>query len=409
MIEFLKQLRGNPRGCLFVEPMWAIPFNLYAPFVTLYMHQLGVLDVQIGIILAVSRLLQMLIAPFGGIITDKLGRHKTTLYFDLLSWSLPSLIWALSQNFYWFIAAAVFNSFMQITMVSWECLWLDEIEESQIGFYYNWLYIAGLLAVFFAPLAGLFVGQYGVVAVVRVIYGIAFVSKTTMFLLRHQLTTETTVGRERMQVTQGRQLRTLLGEYRGVVGLIWRSFEMKQALIMQTLMGILVMVSGTFFALFATQSLHTPEAFLAYFPMLRAGIMLLFIFFAQGVLSRYRQSRVMLVGMGLYLLTFGWLIVAPPHATWWLMVFVALDAVASGLLFPRIEALAATSIDQTERARIRSLFNMFIFGVSAPFGLLVGVLSEQNRSWPFVLNMGLLVVMAGVLLMKKRLSFPATD
>jgi len=403
MIEFLKQLKNNPRGCLFVEPMWAIPFQLYAPFVALYMMHLGVLDVQIGIILAVSRVLQMIVAPFAGIVTDKLGRHKATLIFDLLAWSVPSLIWAFSQNFYWFIAAAVFNSFTQVTTVSWECLWLDEIEEAQIAPYFNWLYIAGLLAVFFAPLAGLFVGRYGVVAVVRVLYLVAFVSKTAMFVLRHNITTETAVGRERMLATKNTSVLAMLGEYRGVIGMIWRSAEMKRGLLMHTLMAILVMVSGTFFSLFATQSLYTPEAFLAYFPILRAGIMLVFIFFAQGVLARFSQARVMLVGIGLYILTFAWLIVAPPHATWWLVVFVMADAVASGLLFPRIEAMAAAAIDQTERARVRSIFNMFILGVSAPFGILVGFLSDIDRSWPFVLNMVLLAMMALLFVVKKPL------
>jgi hypothetical protein len=32
----LLSLRGNPRGCVYTEPLWGIPFNLYAPYVSVF-------------------------------------------------------------------------------------------------------------------------------------------------------------------------------------------------------------------------------------------------------------------------------------------------------------------------------------------------------------------------------------
>ena len=41
LILTLRSLRGNVRGAVLTEPMWAIPYNLYAPFVSVYMLALG--------------------------------------------------------------------------------------------------------------------------------------------------------------------------------------------------------------------------------------------------------------------------------------------------------------------------------------------------------------------------------
>lgn len=41
MMDTLLSLRGNQRACLYTEPLWGIPYNLYMPFVSVYMAALG--------------------------------------------------------------------------------------------------------------------------------------------------------------------------------------------------------------------------------------------------------------------------------------------------------------------------------------------------------------------------------
>lgn len=52
LISTLFHVKGNPRICLFTEPLWGIPYNLYIPFTTLYMYALGVKDEQIGLLVS---------------------------------------------------------------------------------------------------------------------------------------------------------------------------------------------------------------------------------------------------------------------------------------------------------------------------------------------------------------------
>jgi len=155
---FLKTLEGNPRYCVITEPLWSIPWALYAPFFALYMNSLGLEDADIGILISVGLFLQMFSALLGGIVTDKYGRRIVTLIADLVSWSIPVLIWAFAQDFRWFLIAAIFNSLWQVSNVSWQCLLVEDAPQDKVVQLFNLVYIAGLLAVFFAPMSGYFIG-----------------------------------------------------------------------------------------------------------------------------------------------------------------------------------------------------------------------------------------------------------
>ena len=96
----LNGFQGNAKPCILTEPMFGIPYNLYIPYASLYMVALGCSDTQVGIVISVGLIFQMIFSLIGGYITDKLGRKKTTIIFDLIAWSIPALIWAFAQNFY---------------------------------------------------------------------------------------------------------------------------------------------------------------------------------------------------------------------------------------------------------------------------------------------------------------------
>ena len=78
LITTLKNLRGNVRGCVYPEPLWGIPFNLYAPYVSIYMIALGLSDKQIGLILSISWGFQILLAQAAvGVYGRKQGHGKS--------------------------------------------------------------------------------------------------------------------------------------------------------------------------------------------------------------------------------------------------------------------------------------------------------------------------------------------
>ena len=50
MLATLRKLTGNARGCVYTEPLWGIPYNLFVPYASIYMLSLGLRDTQIGLI-----------------------------------------------------------------------------------------------------------------------------------------------------------------------------------------------------------------------------------------------------------------------------------------------------------------------------------------------------------------------
>ena len=183
LVTSLKNLRGNARGCVYTEALWGIPNNLYAPYVSIYMLALGLSDVQIGLITSIGLVFQIVTTLLSGAITDKLGRKRTTLIFDLISWSVPCLIWAVAQNFTYFVVAAIVNSIWRVTANSWQCLLVEDTDPGLLVDIWSWIYIAGLIAAFVSPITGLLIDHYSLVPTMRGLYILSFVMMTAKFLI----------------------------------------------------------------------------------------------------------------------------------------------------------------------------------------------------------------------------------
>lgn len=71
LVDTLVTAKGNPRTCLYNEPLWGIPYNLYAPFATVCMSKLGLPDAQVGIIASIAVVSQFVFAILSGVLTDR--------------------------------------------------------------------------------------------------------------------------------------------------------------------------------------------------------------------------------------------------------------------------------------------------------------------------------------------------
>ena len=123
-----RKITGNARACMIVEPLFIIPYSLFVTYASVYMLALGVNETQIGFIASLGLLVQIFTSLVSGFLTDRLGRRKALLIFDLISWPLAVLIWAISQNIWFFIFAMIFNGFQKIPHTAWICLLVEDTE-----------------------------------------------------------------------------------------------------------------------------------------------------------------------------------------------------------------------------------------------------------------------------------------
>lgn len=395
-------MRGNTRACVLTEPLWGIPFNLYAPYVSVYMRSFDLSDTQIGLITSIGLSLQVITALFSGVITDKLGRKRATLIFDILAWSVPSLLWAVSQNFYYFVAAAVVNSLWRVTMNSWTCLLVEDTPEEQLVDVYSWIYISGLLAVFFTPIAGLLINQFSLVPTMRGLYIFAFVMMTTKFIVMNAFVKETRQGLVRMQETRDQSVFSVLSEYRGVFRQILVSPRTLYVIGIMLVMSISNTINNTFWSLYVTERVMIPKEHLAIYPFARSALMLLFFFLVMPRIREMNFKRPMLIGFTTYLLGQIILITTPQGSYIPLLVSTFLEACSVATVNVQLDRMLVIDVDPQERARILAIIYVIVIVMTAPFGWIGGQLSEINKNLPFLLNMGLFAIGALLVYLSSR-------
>lgn len=396
LLHTLSNLKGNPKACVYTEPLWGIPYNLFAPYASIYMYALGVNDSQIGMIASIGMVFQIVFSLLGGIITDKQGRRYTTLMYDFISWSIPCLIWAFAQNFAFFVAAAIANSVLRVTMNSWGCLLVEDCDKDQIVNIYAWIYISGLISAFFAPLSGLLIGKYDLVTTVRFLYIFAFILMTAKFIILYKYSTETNQGKIRMEETRHQSVKELFNGYGPVIKHILKTPETMLTLGIMLVMSICNMVNNTFWSISATERILIPAKYVGMFPFLRSSIMLIFFFTIVPRLKVARFKRPLITGFSIFIVSQVILILTPEKGYIFLIISILLEACCLSLINPLLDSMQVVLVDAQERARIISLLYVIVIAFTSPFGWIAGNLSKLDRRLPFMMN--IILLLGGIIL-----------
>jgi MFS family permease len=389
LITTLRSLHGNPRGCVYCEPLWGIPYNLYVPYVSVYMLALGLADRQIGLILSISWGFQIVLALLGGAITDKLGRRLTTLIFDILSWSIPALLSALAQNFWYFLAAGIINSVWRITFISWNCLLVEDAEPDQLADIFTWIYIANIVVGFIAPLAGVLISTFSLVPTMRGLYLFAAFMFTLKAVITYLATEETAQGKIRLQETRDQNMLHVLKEYKGVLSELLRTPQTLYTAGILFVVSVSSMISGSFWAIIVTEKLHIPAEHIAFFPFIKSAISLAFFFTVTPRLTKMHFKVPMVVGFLSFIASQVVLVTTSELGYLSLALSVFLEACSFAAVSPLVDRMTVLTISAKERARIQSILYVGIILLTSPFGWIAGTLSEIDKAWPFVLNIAL--------------------
>jgi len=402
LIHSLKKLRGNARGCVLTEPLWGIPFYLYAPYASIYMLAFGLTDSELGLLASIGTALQVITTLLSGAVTDKLGRKRTTLIFDLLSWSIPALLLAFAQNFTYFLLATVINSVWRIVHTSWSCLLVEDTDPELLVDVFAWITIAGLVAALVTPVTGALIARFGLVPTIRGVYILAAVMMASKALATNAMVTETRQGLIRMRETAHQSLFAVLRELPEVARHIVRRPVTIYTGLLMTLMSIYWVIQKTFWSVVVVETLEIPAERLAFYTMVRSiTMMVVFFFLMPRLQSLARRSptgdHLLFVGGSLIFgLSQLLLVLTPAGATWFLILVTVLEGVGLPLTRTVLDKLTVTTVDAAERARISALLSVMMLLVTSPFGWIAGRLSTLDRRYPFVLAVGIFAVSAGL-------------
>lgn len=401
LVDTFINLKGNPKLAIVTEPLWFIPFALFSPFQSLYMRELGLTNQEIGFTVTVGLFFQIFFSALGGIITDKMGRRNATFVFDTIAWSVPCLIWAFSQNFWWFLIAAGFNAVFLITNNSWNCLFIEDCPPKYVGNAFMLIQIGGMLSVFFAPLSILLVGEFGVVPVVRCIYIVSAISMFIKFWILYYYGGETEMGKIRMEQTKDISYWKLFKGYGSVFSKFIHSRKMIFVVVLISIINVTNIPINTFFSIYVTEKLLLEQQLIAVFPILRTIILILFVVGLQNLMARFTMRKSIVIGLTVYICSHLVLILSPEKNLMLVIIYTILEAIAYAIIIPRKDELTALYVDQEDRSRIYAIFNGAMVAISAPFGYIIGNLFDWNGKAPFYLNI-LLFLLATILILTSK-------
>ncbi len=401
LVKTMQGIGTNPRASILTEPLWFIPYSLFTPFQSIYMRQIGLSNEEIGFTIAFGLFLQIFGGLVGGVVADKMGRRKSTFIFDIIGWTGPCLLWAFAENFWWFLLAAAINSTMSLTHVTWACLFIEDCPPKLVRNAFLIIQIAGMLSVFFSPIAIWLVADHGVVPVVRGLFILSSISMTLKFVLLYIFGKETQLGKKRMQETKDTSYFTLVAGYKDVFLKVLRSKKMMFVVIFISIINITLIPVNTFFSIYITETLKLPEELVALFPMIRTFIMLIFVLQLQNFVQRLNMRSGAAIGLLLYIASHIILIISPLQSMLGIIIYTLLEAVAFSFVTPRKDELMVLYVDEKNRSRIFAIYLTVMLAISAPFGVIFGRLYDFNSRAPFILNI-ILFVIATILILSSK-------
>jgi len=352
-----------------------------------------VTDQWIGTIASLGLVFQIISAIISGVITDKFGRRATLFVTDLITWSIPCLIWAFAQNTTYFVIAAMINGLFRIAHTAWTCLLVEDAEERHVVHMWTWIMIFAVCSAFFSPLGGWIVQKFGLIPAMRGLLIFGSITITAKAAILFVFSKETGRGVQRMEETRGSSIISLLGDYRSVIGQVFHSKAIMGALSLMVITNIFSTVNGSFWGVLFTSKLGFANSQISMFVMLKSIVMTIGFFVIGPRLTNILHFRLpMWVGFAGYFVSQALLVFMPAHSIPLLVLSIVLDGAAASLVSPMTESLLAVAMETKERARISAVVYATLILFTTPFGWIAGQLSAINRTLPFVMNMGLFVI-----------------
>lgn len=396
IFKSFKKLKGNTRTSVIFEPLWGIPFFLYTFYLSLYMKSQGVTDEQIGFIIAIGFITGAVFSLFGGMITDALGRKRTTLIFDLISWPGAVLIYLFAHNFWMFAAATVVNSFSRITAISWNLMVVEDATEEHSLAAFNLFNITNIALGVITPLAGILVKCAGIVNGERILLVFTAISMTVMMLGRNHYYRETRVGKRIL--AERRRAKTKFSLDLSYYKETFTTMKLKPFLWM--VLGLVVIFNvylpiGTFsslyYAPYLTEVLKLDKSLIAVIGGLSSAAMFVIFVFVIPQLAHQKRARYMIAGMAVQIAALVWFMVSPPGSFWSAALCVIFFAVGYGIAKPFLDTVLAAYTDGKERAGIFAVQNTAISLFGALGGFVSGFLYQRQPQSIYVLSIGLLM------------------
>ena len=390
MARGLRSMPHNVRYILPLESIWAVFGGMLFFYTPVYMRALGLGDMQIGLVSTVGLFIGCLSTFFAAPLTNKYGRRWTLIIWDVLSWGPAMLLWGLSQNVWFFVAAVIFNSFGKVAYVAWICLLVeDSPPERRAGIFAALSTIISLSAVF-TPIAALLFERYGLVPTMRVLFLVGGVCMMGAFLVRHHFVRETQPGLALMAVHKDHALMQGVMDFIRELPLLLRSRD-KTLFALIYILTSYVMAFNVFNVIYLNEQLRFNEGILSLSPLISGLLNVVLVVMliprlraVNEVLTLSASFVISLTGVFIFLLI-------PAGNVLLFLVSVTLTAGGSYLMTTFRDTAFMNSLGEHEKANAFSGVQTLSAVATVPAGIIAGAIYSAA---PRLLFMVIIVIHA---------------
>jgi len=401
--DSLKKVRGNAKVVVLSQPFWAVPFNLFNPFMTQYMLAIGLNNEQVGLISSTGLVVGMVLSLFAGYATDRLGRRWALLLFDLVTWCLGGLLWGLSQNFTWCMAAGVANSFLRIVGVPYNCIIVEGTPPEDRLSVYSVLNFSVILANFCAPLMNLLINPLGLVPAMRWVLITSSLLYTTAFVVRHFFFVDTDIAARRKEESKQETPFTALADYRRILRELFKSRALLVMILLRGLFFVQTNLRNTFLSVAIVQGLGFPITIMGFISVITGVCSLLAQLLILPRFAAINARRPLVASFGVVAISNGMLFFAPANHMAILVGAIVINATGLVIILMLIEALTANAMPDGDRASLMALTSIFTVVLSAPFQYLGGILADIPGIGPRLPLLVVITVMMGCMALGRGL------
>jgi MFS family permease len=407
ILDTYRVLKGNAKVSIVFEPLWQLPFVLFNFYLSLYMKELGMTDRQLGYLISLGYMLSIFSSLFSGVIIDRLGRKKTTLVFDFISFPMAMFVYLISNSFSLFALATILNSFHKIYFVSWNLMVVEDADNDQRVAAFSLVNFIGVAAGLIIPLTGVLVSAYGVITAERIFLAFGLISMSIMIIIRNRFYSETEIGQRILDESKKKP-----------VPLSWKNiipfksaalFKGNAKAITAALVYILFYiyipigtVQSLYFAPYMAEFMKLDKSSISILGGVHSGVVLFVLVFIIPTIARYDNARNMQYGFIIQAVSLFMLIMLPAGSLPATILCIGIYALGFGICRPFIDTMLAEATEGNNRSGIYSLVNTVACAVTAVLGFVSGSIYLLDPRFIYIISIAILAACIILLAVHKR-------
>ncbi len=397
---YLGKLKGNAAVCIAAHPFWAIPYMFYTYYISLYLQERGISDVQLGTLMVAGTVSATFFSFLAAPVVDRLGRRNATSLFDFLSSALPPLLYSFTRDFGMALIAMVLFNANRLMSVGYYLVMIEDAEDDGKIVAMNMFNIITVVAGLLLPVAGLYVEKQGLVKGEETFLLASFFVITVMIIVRHLLLKETKVGetvRAKVKAEPagiGTTIRQLWTPYRDALRFLAKN-PVARAFALANVFFCVYMNLGTNYSLYFVpyfsdrMGMNTMQS--SVLGSVYYGGMLAAMVLINPSFSRKNLTKGILLSCAVTLAGFALMIMVPSGVYVLAIGATLVLALGYGMLKSAIEGALAVYSESEYRSGIYSAANLLSSGLGVIVTAICSVMYSKDARWLYILN-GIMVL-----------------